>query len=623
MFEHIQKQISSVISGQIVYPLIVELHLGQECSSNCVMCFSHSSEYEERQDNRKQFLRPMDKVMLGKLLNDCRKGGVKEIWFSGGKEPLMADTAIDAIGKANGMGFVTRVYTNGEFLDTQEKQKVALGCNQVRFSLDAVNNDTYDKIHFPGSETRSCLMHRRAGKRVFELKVIPNIKALIRSKRERAAKVKIAVSQIIQPLNYNELLDFIEMAYALGVDSVQVRAESVGTVRPFTESEKELILGQVYEINRRNNSGRYGKMEIDLRGITKDELYASKDKEQFLPGIKKAKLCYAGAFKRGVNPWGKVYHCEFSMHPQNARVEPYRSRKIGDLREKNFTEILADAAGKYPPTCQKCQSHEYAMNIAIDNLVGDYYRTVPSDGQLDSTGVNEIALVGLGRWGGRAVLNTLTRRFPDMVIHAVARSNYQQWLSRKGLPHNVKIHTAKRYEEEILNNPTIKVVIITTQFTTHYGLAKKALLAGKDVFVEKPFTKTAGEAEKLIKIAKENNRILAIGYEFMYDQNINHLKRAIVKNRLGKVSEAEFNMLNPLGDRKLDTSSNVIEDLATHMLSLAQLLFGKKRISELKLDTNSYGTGVFISFKYDGIKITLNVDRKYKRAKRKSSGRSL
>ena len=257
------------------------------------------------------------------------------------------------------------------------------------------------------------------------------------------------------------------------------------------------------------------------------------------------------------------------------------------------------------------------MYIAIDNLVGDYYRTVPSDGQLDSTGVNEIALVGLGRWGGRAVLNTLTRRFPDMVIHAVARSNYQQWLSRKGLPHNVKIHTAKRYEEEILNNPTIKVVIITTQFTTHYGLAKKALLAGKDVFVEKPFTKTAGEAEKLIKIAKENNRILAIGYEFMYDQNINHLKRAIVKNRLGKVSEAEFNMLNPLGDRKLDTSSNVIEDLATHMLSLAQLLFGKKRISELKLDTNSYGTGVFISFKYDGIKITLNVDRKYKRAKRK------
>lgn len=229
----------------------------------------------------------------------------------------------------------------------------------------------------------------------------------------------------------------------------------------------------------------------------------------------------------------------------------------------------------------------------------------------------EIALLGLGRWGGGPVLNTLSKLLSPGLVHGIARSNRETWSTRQDLPANVRIHGQEFYEKGVLDNPRIKAVIIATQFSSHYELARKALLAGKDVLLEKPFTRTVQEAEDLEKIAREHGRLLAVGHEFMHDQKIQRLGRAIARRCLGVVSSAEFNMLNPLMGRKLDTSSNVLQDLATHVLSMIRALFGPADIEHLKVDMSPSGERARIDCLYRQIEMSIVVDRDYQVPERK------
>lgn len=65
--------------------------------------------------------------------------------------------------------------------------------------------------------------------------------------------------------------------------------------------------------------------------------------------------------------------------------------------------------------------------------------------------------------------------------------------------------------DDVLNNENINGVVISTPAVTHYDLAKKALMNGKHVFVEKPLSLKISEAEELVKISNEKKKILMVG----------------------------------------------------------------------------------------------------------------
>lgn len=73
---------------------------------------------------------------------------------------------------------------------------------------------------------------------------------------------------------------------------------------------------------------------------------------------------------------------------------------------------------------------------------------------------------------------------------------------------------------------SIDLIVISTPNTTHYDFAKQALLAGKHVVVEKPFTVNSTEAEDLIALAKEKKSSFEriskppLGWRFPYSQSI-------------------------------------------------------------------------------------------------------
>ncbi len=231
--------------------------------------------------------------------------------------------------------------------------------------------------------------------------------------------------------------------------------------------------------------------------------------------------------------------------------------------------------------------------------------------RVQTGGAIELAVLGLGRWGGGPMLNTLSQLFPNIPIHGFARSNYPQWNTKTDLPENIRIHGAQDYQRALLDCDEIGAVFIATESSSHYRFTKEALLAGKDVLVEKPISQSKEAAAELVKIADQQGRILAVGYTLMYDATVNCLKKIMMTGPFDRVDAIKLNLLNPLAGRKLDFTASVIEDFVPHMLSLLHVLLGVREISDLCVESPQQEHAE-ISFQYDRIRVEIEVDRDYK-----------
>jgi len=126
--------------------------------------------------------------------------------------------------------------------------------------------------------------------------------------------------------------------------------------------------------------------------------------------------------------------------------------------------------------------------------------------------------------------------------------------------------------EDVLQSD-VDGVIIATPVKTHYQLAKKSLLHGKHVLVEKPLTANLAEAEELVALAEQQRRILMVGHTFEYSPAVNELRKIIQNGDLGNIYCIETERVN-LGLFRSDI--NVIWDLAPHDISILLYLLGKQ-----------------------------------------------
>ncbi|MDP2941002.1 MAG: helix-turn-helix domain-containing protein, partial [Candidatus Omnitrophota bacterium] len=234
-----------------------------------------------------------------------------------------------------------------------------------------------------------------------------------------------------------------------------------------------------------------------------------------------------------------------------------------------------------------------------------------------SSAPQEVAIIGWGSWG-KVLCENLLERFPDLTLHIAARSNYDEVSRQYAGMQNVRVLRAGDIEASIFENPAITAVFIATQPGQHYELAKEALLAGKDVFVEKPFTLNLAEAKDLARIAERKERILAVGYELMHEANVGLLAGYIREGRFGRVTEVNMSLLNPLGEgRQLTDSPNSLEDIGVHLLSILQVMFGVKKVTGLEVKTPDIKREALISFSYGGIRVTIRIDRQAPQKERK------
>ena len=135
--------------------------------------------------------------------------------------------------------------------------------------------------------------------------------------------------------------------------------------------------------------------------------------------------------------------------------------------------------------------------------------------------------------------------------------------------------------EEMLANEAIELVIVNTPNYTHFDFAKRALMAGKNVLVEKSFTVTASEAEELIHIAKGNGKKLSVFQNRRYDSDFKTVKKILDEGSLGIVIEAEFHFdrykpgLSPKQHKETAIpGAGLLHDLGPHLIDQALYVFG-------------------------------------------------
>ncbi|MEE6129459.1 Gfo/Idh/MocA family oxidoreductase [Chryseobacterium arthrosphaerae] len=142
--------------------------------------------------------------------------------------------------------------------------------------------------------------------------------------------------------------------------------------------------------------------------------------------------------------------------------------------------------------------------------------------------------------------------------------------------------TIYRSVEEMLEKADIELVVINTPVQTHYEYARKALEAGKNIIVEKPFTVNVSEAEELVKLAEDKGLFLSVYQNRRFDRDFLKVKEILSSDKLGNIKEAEIRFdrfrTAPSGKQHKESpdqmGSGSLHDLGAHLVDQAIQYFG-------------------------------------------------
>lgn len=178
--------------------------------------------------------------------------------------------------------------------------------------------------------------------------------------------------------------------------------------------------------------------------------------------------------------------------------------------------------------------------------------------------MKKIAVAGCGQWGKNLVRNFYELGALRHVYDANAgrvESMVAQYSGTKG---------AASYDE-LLIDESIDAIVIAAPAEQHVSLATAALLAGKDVFVEKPLALRYSDGEQLVQLAAQMERVLMVGHLLEYHPAILRLKQLIDEGELGKVFYIYSNRLN-LG--RVRREENILWSFAPHDIAVILRVLG-------------------------------------------------
>jgi predicted dehydrogenase len=179
-----------------------------------------------------------------------------------------------------------------------------------------------------------------------------------------------------------------------------------------------------------------------------------------------------------------------------------------------------------------------------------------------------IGILGLGYWGPNLVRNFLATNGVESIIGCDSKPERLQFIKSR-FP---SVELTDNYDEMLKSN--IDAVAIATPVYAHYSAAKKALEAGKHIWVEKPFTTTSAEAEELIALAEEKDLRIFVDHTFIYTGAVRKIKELVDLEELGDIIYFDSVRIN-LGLFQHDV--NVMWDLVPHDLSIMNYILENKK----------------------------------------------
>lgn len=177
-----------------------------------------------------------------------------------------------------------------------------------------------------------------------------------------------------------------------------------------------------------------------------------------------------------------------------------------------------------------------------------------------------VGIVGVGGWGKNLLRNFAALPDVDLLYACDQDPNARARASQQVDPDRVVADF-----DAVLRDPRVQAVVIATDAKTHFELGRRALEAGKDVFVEKPLALSTEHANALDELARGAQRILMVGHLLLYHPAIGTLQRLIADGQLGEIQYIYSQRLN-LGVVRRD--ENAWWSLAPHDVSVANVLLG-------------------------------------------------
>jgi len=166
---------------------------------------------------------------------------------------------------------------------------------------------------------------------------------------------------------------------------------------------------------------------------------------------------------------------------------------------------------------------------------------------------NNLVLIGKGYWG-------------DKLKKYVEESPYFELISL--------CNSRSNLEKDVWNNKKVDAVVIATPNDTHYFLAKKALLSGKDVLCEKPLAMHSEECKELLEISSKKNLEILVDYTHTFSKGLEIATQRIEEGALGNISGVNLHLQQWGKFNK----GNVYWLIGSHMLSILDMFIPLKNL---------------------------------------------
>ncbi len=197
-----------------------------------------------------------------------------------------------------------------------------------------------------------------------------------------------------------------------------------------------------------------------------------------------------------------------------------------------------------------------------------------------------IGVVGCGYWGPKHI--RVCSELAGAKLLAVCDLDERKLQQVRAQYTNLETTTSFK----ALLQSSVDAVVIATPVSTHYKLAKEALLYDKHVLMEKPITATSREALELIELAEKRNLVLMVGHTYEYHPAVDFLRDVVGSGELGEIYGIDADRLN-LGLFRPDV--NVLWDLAPHDISIMLSLLNEDPITVSARGTHHIDSGVYDS----------------------------
>ena len=203
-----------------------------------------------------------------------------------------------------------------------------------------------------------------------------------------------------------------------------------------------------------------------------------------------------------------------------------------------------------------------------------------------------VLLVGLGRWGEKH-LRVLGEVGATVWIADVSAER-RRWAVAHG------VDAARAVDDYRAAVPDVEAVDVVTPADSHLTIAEACLGAGKHCFVEKPLTRTAAEARRLVAAARDTGRVVQVGHIFRFHPVATALRAALAAGRIGRIRYAaarfagfkrpriDVGVTHTDAIHYFDLFAHLLEREATHVSAIQRDYLGRG-LDDMSLTTVSYG----------------------------------